>query len=127
MLMIIWLSLRWWYAAGWVWAWQQLLVRRAEWVSESFSAPELLKTLFAPFRQTFVGQSRGSIGDKFRGLIDKLISRVIGFIVRIILLLVASVMLLVILMVAIIGLVAWPFIPLLPFVAVVAALGGWGV
>lgn len=127
MLMIIWLCLRWWYGAGWLWAWQTFLVERAEWVSESFSAPELIKTLFAPFRQTFVGQTRGSIGDKFRGMIDKFISRVIGFIVRVFLLFVASIMLLVVVIAAIIGLVAWPFIPLLPIIGVYCALTGFGI
>lgn len=97
-----------------------------EWVSESFSAPELIRTLFAPFRQTFVGGSRGSIGDKFRGLIDRFISRVIGFLVRIFLLAMASIIFLAVMIVGMIGLVIWPFLPLMPIIAIFAAIWGWG-
>jgi hypothetical protein len=126
MVMIIWLCLRWWYSAGWRWVWQRLMVDRANWVMETFSVTDLSRTLFAPFRQTFAGRARGPLAERFRAFLDRSISRVIGFFVRIILLFMAAVMFVVVLLTSIVGIVAWPFIPLLPIIGVLAWLGGVG-
>lgn len=114
MVMIILLCLRWWYSAGWLWVLQSVLIDRCTWVLETFSAGDLLRTLFAPFRQTYAGSIKGPLGLQIRAFFDRLISRVIGFVVRSFLLIMALVGLIVVFVVAIVGLIAWPFIPLLP-------------
>lgn len=117
LLMVVYLCLRWWYSAGWHWVLQSVLIDRSTWVLETFSTGDLLRTLFAPFRQTYAGQSKGPLGMQIRAFFDRLISRVIGFIVRMILIGMALVAMLVVLLVAVVSLVVWPLIPALPFLA----------
>ena len=77
--MFLWLCLRWWYGAGWQWAWQRAVVSRINFCMEMFSISDLSRSLFAPFKQTFVGQVKGSPGDHFRAFFDRTLSRVFGF------------------------------------------------
>jgi hypothetical protein len=84
---------------------------------ETFSTGDLARTLFAPFRQTYAGQIKGPLGVQIRAFFDRLISRVIGFIVRMVLISMSLVAMLVVLLTAIIGLVVWPLIPLLPLLS----------
>lgn len=99
----------WWYGRGWLDAWEAA----RDWVTKvqmEFSVPELLRTLFSPWKQVISLPGR-SLEDKFRALVDNLISRVIGFLVRFLALLAAAVC---IILVAVVGLaraVAWPAIP----------------
>jgi hypothetical protein len=117
--MFIWLSLRWWYSAGWQWAWERSVGQRVQWCVETFSLGTLVRTLFAPFKQTFAGQAKGSIGDFFRALVDKTISRVIGFFVRSFLIGIALGCIVFVFITGLLLLLLWPFIPLTPILAVV--------
>lgn len=123
--MVFLLCLRWWYSAGWLWVFDSVLVRRCNWILETFSAGDLARTLFAPFRQTYAGKIKGGLDVQIRAFFDRLISRAIGFVVRGFLLLMAGVGMMVVLVVAVALLIIWPLIPLLPFVGV--ALMGMGV
>lgn len=114
--MVVFLCLRWWYGAGWQWVLQSVLVNRSNWVLETFSTSDLLRTLFAPYRQTFAGKVKGSLEVRLRAFFDTLISRVIGFIVRFFLICMSLVGLMVVLVVAVCTLIIWPFIPLLPVI-----------
>jgi len=102
--------LAWWYGPGWMGAWR----RAGGWISKiqrGFSIPELIANLFSPWKQIVALPGR-SIDEKFKAMLDNLVSRVIGFIVRLLVLLAAAV---VILFTAVIGLVmaaAWPLLPL---------------
>jgi hypothetical protein len=116
--MIVILCLRWWYGAGWQWVFQSVLVKRSEWIMETFSVSDLLRTLFAPFRQTYAGNIKGPLGVQIRAFFDRLISRVIGFIVRSFLLIMAAIGLFVVLLVAVVTLLLWPIIPLLPAIGI---------
>lgn len=126
MLMVIYLCLRWWYSAGWLWVLRSVLVARANWIMETFSVGDLSRTLFAPFRETYAGSVKGPLDVQIRAFFDRLISRVIGFIVRIFLIFMALVGLLVVLVIAIVSLIAWPFIPLLPVIGVLMMVMGVG-
>jgi hypothetical protein len=125
--MILVLCLRWWYGAGWQWVWRCVLIDRLKWVMETFSAKDLLRTLFAPYRQTFAGKVKGSIGDKFRAMIDTLISRVIGLLVRLVLLFMAMIGAVVVTLVAFTTLLLWPLIPVLSVLSIAAMIAGVGV
>lgn len=118
MLMIVFLCLRWWYNAGWQWVWQSVFIERCQWIMETFSAGDLLRTLFAPFRQTYAGSVKGSLDVQLRAFFDRLISRVIGFIVRSILLFMAAIGLFVVAIIALVFVLLWPLIPLLPFISI---------
>ena len=80
--------------------------------------------MFAPFKQTFAGQVKGSLGDHFRAFIDKTISRVIGFLVRSILIFTALLCMLFVLVTGLALFAAWAFIPLLPIIGIITVLGG---
>ncbi|HEX8182171.1 MAG TPA: hypothetical protein VF575_01055 [Candidatus Saccharimonadales bacterium] len=101
--------LTWWYRQGW-----SQIIKNAETrstkVSHLFSVPILLRTLFAPWRRiiTYPG---ASIEAKFRAAGDNLVSRVVGFTVRSLVLLSAGVMLLLTTVAALLQLVIWPLIP----------------
>jgi hypothetical protein len=116
--MIVILCLRWWYSAGWQWVFKSVLVERSEWIKETFSVDDLLRTLFAPFRQTYAGRIKGPLGVQIRAFFDRLISRVIGFIVRSFLLIMAVIGFFIVLLLAIVTLLIWPLIPLLPLAGI---------
>lgn len=80
-------------------------------VQLTFAVPVLARTLFSPWRQIVTIPGR-SLDEKFRAGIDNLVSRAVGFIARLIVLISALVLML---LAAIYGLalaVAWPFLPL---------------
>lgn len=108
--MIVLMWAQWWYGAGW----KQCATRVADWlkaVEASFSLGILLKTLFSPWKQVITG-SAGSIGDRFRAFIDNLVSRFVGFGIRIITLIAAGITLAVGVLGGALLVVAWPLIPI---------------
>lgn len=116
--------LSWWYIGGWSWVAKTCLVQRNQDILEFFSVKDLTKTLFAPFRQTFVGGQKGSIGDKLRGLVDSFISRLIGLVVRLALVLFALILLILNTAAGVLVSLAWPVLPLLPIIGVVLMFAG---
>ncbi len=122
--MTIQLFLRWWYGPGLAWVWKGLLVDKLHYVSEVFSVPEMIATLFAPFRQTYVGKSGGTT--VLQAFVDRTVSRGIGFVVRLALLLVAFLASVLIIVVGCALCITWPFMPILPVVALALALLGVG-
>lgn len=86
-------------------------------ISHAFSVPILLRTLFAPWRRiiTYPGSS---LEAKVRAFGDNIVSRAIGFVVRLLVLLTAFVMSGLALIFGLLALILWPLIPL----AVVALL-----
>ncbi len=110
MVMVTFAMFSWWYGQGWksvALAWGQRLLK----VSHLFSVPILLRTLFAPWRRiiTYPG---ASIDARFRAMIDNMVSRVVGFTVRVFVLIAAGCMLLLTGVIGGIWVVVWPFIPL---------------
>lgn len=83
-----------------------------------FSVGLLITSLFAPFRQISAGKVRGSIKARFMAWGDRQFSRVIGAVVRLMLI---TVGLLIALIVGVIGLtliIIWPFLPIAPLIGV---------
>lgn len=111
--MFLWLCLRWWYGAGWKWAWQRAVVARISWCMEMFSIGTLVKSLFAPFKQTYAGGVKGSLGEHFRAFVDRTVSRVLGFIIRSVLILSGLFCGLIAFISGILFMIMWPLIPLL--------------
>lgn len=115
--------LKWWYGPGFLWVWRGLLVSKLRYVSEVFSVPDMLTTLFAPFRQTYVGKAHGV--SALQAFADRTFSRGIGFVVRLLLLLVALLAAVLVVVFGVCLCVVWPFLPFIPVVAIV--LAGMGV
>ena len=114
----------WWYAKGW-----RVFISRARvWfssVTDFFSMDSLIRTLFKPYRQISANNSGGgSLDLKFHMFIDRLVSRLIGFCSRLILLLTGCVIIVVCGILCLVCIVLWPFIPLLPIVGIILSLIG---
>lgn len=103
--------LRWWYGSGWVHSFRRIRTRTAS-VANAFSAGTLLVTLFAPWKR--IQYTGKSFDAKVQAMMDNMISRLIGFVVRLCVLFAALLMITgsAILSVAIV--LAWPLIP--PFI-----------
>lgn len=99
----------WWYGQGWLGAWRGVLSGVKK-VQQAFSVPVLLGTLFSPWKQIVSGGGR-SIDEKFRAMIDNLVSRTIGFFVRLGALFAALVFTAVAAAVGLATAVIWPAIP----------------
>ncbi len=114
----------WWYGAGWVRCISAVRGGLAS-IYDYFSLDLLLRTLFSPFRQISAGSVRGPIGVQLRAMLDNLISRVIGAVVRTLVIIIGTITLLVSCVLGLLRIIAWPFIPLLPIVCIVFASQGW--
>lgn len=117
-------SLTWWYTAGWSYLLQKNLEQMQS-IAQMFSIVELLKTLFAPFRQTLTGKVQGTLGDKLRALGDRIFSRCIGFVVRSTLIFTGLIVLGVRLVIFLLSFVFWLLLPLGSIIAVVLTAMQW--
>jgi hypothetical protein len=76
-----------------------------------FSVGTLLRTLFAPWRR-IVSYPGASLSAHFQAAMDNLVSRAVGFTVRIFVLVAAALAMVIVAIVAVIEIIAWPLIPL---------------
>jgi len=114
----------WWYTTGWR---QRLKAAEArlDGIVDYFSIGLLLKTLFAPFRQISAGQVDGPLDAQMRAFFDRLFSRSIGAVVRLIVMCIGLVTLACSAVVAMFILVVWAVLPVLPFVGLGLFIMGW--
>jgi len=99
----------WWYTSGW----KQVITslnRRMKIILELFSVKQLLQTLLSPWRR-IISYPGSSFGDKFRAIGDNLVSRVIGFVVRIFVLIAALATSIIVFIISLIELIIWPILP----------------
>src|SRR6185437_13134769 len=87
MFMAVWL--RWWYSAGWARTMEQVHGLLLE-VLRQFSVVTLINTLFAPWKR-IESAPGASLDAKLRAFGDNLVSRAVGFCVRVMVLLTAVV------------------------------------
>lgn len=99
----------WWYGPGWKQVFTNFGPRLVK-VSQTFSVSQLLRTLFAPWKR-IISYPGASLGDKLRAWGDNLFSRVIGFFVRLFVLLTALIIVALVAVVTAIELVIWPLLP----------------
>ncbi|HWZ65239.1 MAG TPA: hypothetical protein VNX65_00395 [Patescibacteria group bacterium] len=121
--MLVWALISWWYTEGWL-----QLIKRTRWrlleAFDFFSIGLLLKNLFTPYRQISVsGKVIGSVNTQLRAWTDKQISRVIGAILRLTVILFGLVVLVLALAVSAIALLGWPLLPIAPLIGIVATIG----
>lgn len=117
--------LRWWYGEGLT---KQLTASRERLARtvDFFSIPLLLKTLFSPFRQIDAGGVRhGPIGVKIRAWLDKLISRLIGAVIRGMTIIAGIIALTFSAIVGTLRLGGWLLLPALPLIGLILTLTGW--
>ncbi|MAU34097.1 hypothetical protein CMN23_03160 [Candidatus Saccharibacteria bacterium] len=116
--------LQWWYGQGWTGE-AARVGHRLKSTAAFFSVGELAATLFAPFRQISAGTTGGTVGAQLRGFVDKTISRVVGFFVRIITILVGTIAMSIQGLLGIIILLMWVVLPLLPVMGLLLFAIGW--
>lgn len=116
--------LSWWYGAGWRQR-VRIVSERILATADYFSIDLLLSTLFAPFRQISAGSVDGPVGLRWRAFVDRLISRCIGAVMRLFLILLGSICLVIVTLIGGLILVFWGIVPLLPVVGIFMAMIGW--
>lgn len=99
----------WWYSKGLVGFAQKIgsLISR---IWGFFSVPMLLRTLFAPWKRITTDPG-SSIQEHTKALGDNAISRLVGFTVRIFVILAALVSIVVVAVVGLFMIIAWPLVP----------------
>jgi hypothetical protein len=102
--------LSWWYGPGWKHVFQSLGPRLRS-VLVGFSVVQLLRTLFQPWRR-IISYPGASLQAKLQAKLDNLVSRAIGFIVRLFVLIGAIFTMLGVAMLTIFEVLLWPLLPL---------------
>ncbi len=124
MVMLVVSLFQWWYGDG-------LRERikfasvRLESLIDYFSFSLLLKTLFSPYRQISAGKVDGSLEVQLRAFVDKLFSRVIGAVIRLIIMIVGFVVLILAVVYTLLTMILWLALPALPLLGVWLMFIGW--
>jgi hypothetical protein len=126
MLMLLFSMLGWWYTRGWAWLARHMLLTRNKRIAEFFSVADLLKTMFAPFRQDSIDTKNAPISLKLQALGGNLISRIFGFIIRLILIISGLVLIVVNTVIGLELLIVWPLLPFAPLVTFLLIMIGVG-
>ncbi|MCA9341173.1 hypothetical protein KC952_01440 [Candidatus Saccharibacteria bacterium] len=116
--------LTWWYGNG-IMQRVQIIFERFLSTLDYFSPGLLVATWFAPFRQISAGRVRGGFGVAWRAFIDRLVSRMIGGLIRTTLLIASIVVLAFHALIGLVEIVGWIVLPLIPFVGIGLAVFGW--
>ncbi len=117
--MIIFDLLGWWYLEGWR-GFGRTLIEKMRGALSFFSLGALLRTLFAPFRQISANEG----GAALQVFLDRLVSRLVGAVVRIFLMIVGIVVFVLEAILSVLLMIAWPLVPLLPVICVVLTVMG---
>ena len=110
----------WWYGTGWKQVIQSFNHRIYS-VAEAFSISQLLRTMFAPWKRITTDPGR-SLEARFRAAADNAFSRMIGFVVRIIVIFAALFIIILVAVGTIIEIVVWPLLPIAVPGSIIAGL-----
>lgn len=113
--MVIFSLFSWWYTTGWL-TLVQKCGGRLQSTLKFFSVGQLLGSLFAPFRQISAGRVQGPLAVQFRAWGDRVFSRVIGAVVRLMIIVLGLLVVLALTLVCVACIAVWPLLPLAPFI-----------
>ena len=116
--------LSWWYGNGLVGRFR-MAVNRIKISADFFSVKLLINTLFAPYKQISAGSVDGAIGDIIRAFFDRLLSRVIGAIIRTFMIIAGLVVMFLQSIYGVVAIIFWLAIPLLPVFGLILCTLGW--
>jgi hypothetical protein len=100
----------WWYGRGWKLVFDSFRPRLRS-VAINFSVAQLLRTLFQPWRR-IISYPGASLQAKMQAKLDNLVSRAIGFTVRLMVLLGALFAFTGVAVLTVIEILIWPLLPL---------------
>jgi len=112
----------WWYTAGINQAYASAAALLG-YIIDSFSLPTLFKTLFAPWKNDVMTAHNASLGDQLKIWQLNLASRIIGFLVRSVVIVTTLIILIVLFVVAGVGLAIWFLVPLLVVLLPILGVG----
>ncbi len=115
----------WWYTRGW----NVFIQKNKSALSNTldfFSMNSLIRTLFKPYRQISAeaANANSSLDIKFQMLIDRFISRFIGFFSRLFILITGIFIIIIGAICSLCLILSWPLIPLLPIAGIVLSITG---
>ncbi|MBQ3474008.1 hypothetical protein IJH24_01070 [Candidatus Saccharibacteria bacterium] len=115
----------WWYAQGWKVFIEKIRIGFSS-ITDFFSMDSLIRTLFKPFRQISAetAGTDASLDLKFQMFIDRLISRIIGFSSRLILLVIGLFIIVVSGILGLLLIILWPLIPFFPILGIILTIFG---
>ncbi len=115
----------WWYVSGWGVFLQKIRIFLGN-VIDFFSMSDLLRTLFQPFRQISAASAsaESSLDLKFHMFIDRLISRLVGFFSRLVLIFAGVLIICIVGILSFVLVVLWPLVPLTPLAGLILAFTG---
>lgn len=111
----------WWYGWGWLHV-LEVLRRRLIRFYNVFSVRQMLRTLFAPWKEDRVSGTRG-IDQMMRALVMNLVARLIGFLVRLLFIIFWAVVSTVIIFVGVAVFIIWPLVPVIILGSLVFIIG----
>ncbi len=120
MVMLVASFFSWWYGRGW----RQVAASfktRTRGIAATFSIAQLSKTLFAPWRRIISYPGEG-LSAKFRAWGDNIFSRMVGFVVRLIVLIAALLAVLAVAIFTLIELIVWPLLPMAAPILIIVGL-----
>jgi hypothetical protein len=117
--------LQWWYTRGWGIYFRGFRERMSN-TADFFSIGLLLRTLFQPFRQISANETgeRGGLEGALVAFFDRLLSRVIGFLVRVGLIITGVIAMTISFVLGSALAIIWPCVPLLPIAGIVVSTMG---
>ncbi len=116
--------LSWWYKNGWK-SRVQIVKSRFESSADFFSIRLLASTIFAPFRQISAGSVSGPLAEQLRAFFDRLISRVVGAVVRTFMIIFGGLAMILQLIFGGFVIIIWPILPFLPVIGLILMVTGW--
>ena len=120
MLMLVVGFFSWWYSAGWM-ILSKNVQKRLQKTLAMFSVPSLMRTLFAPWKRIVTNPGAG-LSAHLSAIGDNMVSRAIGFTVRLFVLIAALVSVLLVSVIGLAQIILWPLVPLAIVYGVVASL-----
>ena len=116
--------LRWWYTIGWSQR-ARMVMNRLDGTMDYFSIGLLLRTMFSLFRQDGAGSTDGPLSVKFQAFIGRLISRVIGAMIRFAVLVMGVITIALQAILGLMVLALWAAVPVAPVIGFVLMTAGW--
>lgn len=113
----------WWYTDGFGLFGSKLWTKLGDTI-DFFSIGSLVRTLFAPYRQIAANEKGESIDARFAVFIDRLVSRIVGGVTRILIVLFGFIVIILQAVISLASLIIWPILPIIPIFLIYLALTG---